>query len=65
MRSSSSPIGRNSPNRSCGDRERAQGVLVLDGRTLLDAERISSAGLRYRSVGRFAEAGSDALPVAI
>lgn len=42
-----------------------KGALVFDGRSLLDAERISSAGLRYRSVGRFAEAGSDALPVAI
>lgn len=41
------------------------GTLVIDGRNLLDAERISSAGLRYRSVGRFAEAGSAALSVAI
>lgn len=42
-----------------------EGALVIDGRNLLDAERISSAGLRYRGVGRFAEAGSDTLPVAI
>jgi UDPglucose 6-dehydrogenase len=42
-----------------------KGALVIDGRNLLDAERITSAGLRYRSIGRFAEAGSCALPVAI
>jgi hypothetical protein len=33
---------------------------------VLDAERISSAGLRYRGLGRFAEAyDRDTLPVAI
>jgi UDPglucose 6-dehydrogenase len=41
------------------------GVIVIDGRNLLDPERISSAGLRYRGLGRFAEAGREMLPVAI
>ncbi len=39
--------------------------LVIDGRNVLDAERIASAGLRYRGLGRFAEPERDALPVAI
>lgn len=39
--------------------------VVIDGRNLLDAERISSAGLRYRGLGRFAEPEHDDLKVAI
>ena len=41
------------------------GVIVIDGRNLLDADRIASAGLRYRGIGRYAEAGRESLPVAI
>jgi UDPglucose 6-dehydrogenase len=39
--------------------------VVIDGRNVLDAERISSAGLRYRGLGRFAEPERDALRLAI
>ena len=41
--------------------------VVIDGRNHLDAERISSAGLRYRGLGRSAEPAFDraTLPVAI
>ena len=41
--------------------------VVIDGRNVLDAERISTAGLRYRGLGRYAEPmyDRDALPVAI
>jgi UDPglucose 6-dehydrogenase len=40
--------------------------VVIDGRIVLDAERIASAGLRYRGLGRYAEAyDRDTLPVAI
>jgi UDPglucose 6-dehydrogenase len=39
--------------------------VVIDGRNVLDAERISAAGLRYRGLGRFAEPERDALGVAI
>ena len=39
--------------------------VVIDGRNVLDAERISEAGLRYRGVGRSAVPGYDALKVAI
>jgi UDPglucose 6-dehydrogenase len=41
------------------------GISVIDGRNLLDAERISSAGLHYRGLGRQVEAERYALPVAI
>jgi UDPglucose 6-dehydrogenase len=40
------------------------GVIVVDGRNVLDAERISAAGLRYRGVGRVVDAESDSLQVA-
>jgi UDPglucose 6-dehydrogenase len=41
--------------------------VVIDGRNVLDAERIAAAGLRYRGLGRFAEAAAerDVLRVAI
>lgn len=41
------------------------GDVVIDVRNLLDPERISSAGLRYRGLGRQAEAERYALPMAI
>jgi UDPglucose 6-dehydrogenase len=41
------------------------GGVVIDGRNLLDPERISSAGLRYRGLGRQVEAERYALPMAI
>lgn len=39
--------------------------LVVDGRNVLDGERLAQAGLRYRGVGRRAERERPALPVAI
>ena len=39
--------------------------LVVDGRNLLDVERITDAGLRYRGVGRCGEPISAPLPVAM
>ena len=39
--------------------------VVIDGRNVLDAERIASAGLRYRGLGRFAEPERDVYQVAI
>ncbi len=41
------------------------GRVVIDARNLLDPERISSAGLRYRGLGRQVEAERYALPMAI
>jgi UDPglucose 6-dehydrogenase len=41
------------------------GVAVIDGRNILDAERISAAGLRYRGIGRVVDRDSDSLEVAI
>ncbi len=41
------------------------GVVVIDGRNHLDADRISTAGLRYRGLGRYAERNREILPVAI
>lgn len=41
------------------------GVSVIDARNLLDAERISSAGLQYRGLGRQVETERFALPLAI
>jgi UDPglucose 6-dehydrogenase len=38
--------------------------VVIDGRNVLDAERIAEAGLRYRGVGRTAVPERDTLPVA-
>jgi UDPglucose 6-dehydrogenase len=39
--------------------------IVIDGRNVLDAERISAAGVRYRGLGRSAMPPRDALKVAI
>ncbi len=41
------------------------GRVVIDARNFLDPERISSAGLRYRGLGRQVEAERYALPMAI
>jgi UDPglucose 6-dehydrogenase len=41
------------------------GAVVIDGRNVLDAHRISAAGLRYRGLGRVVEAESDYLEIAI
>jgi UDPglucose 6-dehydrogenase len=40
------------------------GVIVVDGRNVLDAERLTAAGLRYRGVGRVVDADADAMQVA-
>lgn len=40
------------------------GLIVVDGRNVLDAERISAAGLRYRGIGRVVDAEADSLRVA-
>jgi UDPglucose 6-dehydrogenase len=39
--------------------------VVIDGRNVLDAERISAAGVRYRGIGRLAEPTPDVLRVAV
>jgi len=39
--------------------------VVIDGRNVLDAERIATAGMRYRGLGRYAEPEHEELRVAI
>ncbi len=41
------------------------GLTVVDGRNVLDPQRIAAAGLRYRGVGRAVDGEPQSLPVAI
>lgn len=42
-----------------------KGLVVVDGRNVLDPQRIAAAGLRYRGVGRAVDGEPQSLPVAI
>ena len=48
--------------------ERVRSGVVIDGRNVLDADRVSAAGLRYRGIGRVLNHpvdGDDALAIAL
>jgi UDPglucose 6-dehydrogenase len=41
------------------------GIVVIDGRNVLDQQRIAAAGLRYRGIGRAVDGEPQSLRVAI